>query len=67
MKGLDEIMADLYAEGRLANEATVEEIINRLEGKKNYIPSSDRARTDYSYALLTEYRKYIKDQTGNCR
>jgi hypothetical protein len=58
--GLDEIMADLYAEGRKANEDTVEEIIGRLEAAKNYIPSSDRARSDYSYTLLREYRNYIK-------
>lgn len=59
-------MGDLYTEGRQANEGTVEEIINRLEAKKNYIPSSDRARRDYAYALLKEYRKHIaerKDRT----
>jgi predicted transcriptional regulator len=61
VKGLDEIMGDLYSEGRQANEGTVEEIIKRLEAKKNYIPSSERARGDYAYALLKEYRKYIAD------
>jgi hypothetical protein len=63
--GLDETMADLYSEGRPANDETVEEIIKRLEAYKNYIPSSDRARGEYSYVLLKEYRKYIKDQTGS--
>ena len=62
VKGLGEIMADLYSEGRQANDATVEEIINRLEARKNYIPTSDRARREYAYALLKEYRKYIKDR-----
>ena len=38
---------------------TAEEIINRLEAKKNYIPSSDRTRKQYSYVLLKEYRKYV--------
>jgi len=64
MFGLDEIMADLYSEGKLANDETVEEIIKRLEAYKNYVPSSDRARREYSYVLVKEYRKYVKDQTG---
>jgi len=58
-------MADLYAEGRQPNDETVEEIINRLEAQKNYIPSSARARKDYAYVLLKEYRKYIKDRAGS--
>jgi hypothetical protein len=62
--GLDEIMADLYAEGRPANDETAEEIITRLEAVKNYIPPSDRTRKDYAYVLLKEYRKYVKDQAG---
>jgi hypothetical protein len=60
--GLDEIMDELYSEGRQANEDAAKEIMNRLEAKNNYIPSSDRARRDYAYALLKEYRKYVKDQ-----
>jgi hypothetical protein len=64
---LDEILADLYAEGRPASDETVEEIITRLEARKNYIPSSDRARRDYAYALSKEYKKYIKGRTGDTR
>jgi len=63
---LDEILAEVYSEGRQANQETVEEIINRLEAKKNYIPSSDRVRREYAYVLLEEYRKYVagrKDKT----
>ena len=63
--GLVEIMADLYAEGRPANEATAEEIIAKLEAKKNYIPSSDRVRKEFTYVLLKEYRNYIKDRAEN--
>ena len=37
--GLDDIMAELYSEGRNVTDETVEEIIKRLEAKKNYIPS----------------------------
>ena len=65
VKGLDEIMAELYSESRQADEETAEEIINRLEAKKNYIPSSDRARKEYAYVLLKEYREYIKSRTDN--
>ena len=63
---MDEILAEVYSEGRQANQETVEEIINRLEAKKNYIPSSDRVRREYAYVLLEEYRKYVagrKDKT----
>lgn len=62
--GLDETLADLYSEGRTANEETAEEMIKRLEAYKNYIPSSDRAHKEYAYLLLKEYKKYVKDQTG---
>jgi predicted transcriptional regulator len=64
---LDEILADLYSEGRQVNEETAKEIINRLEAKKNYIPSSDHARKEYAYILLKEYRKYVKDRADNNR
>ena len=60
--GLDDILAELYSEGRQANQKTAEEIINRLETKKNYIPSSDRTRREYTYILLEEYRKYVADR-----
>jgi hypothetical protein len=65
--GLDEIMADLYAEGRQANDETAEEIIKRLEAAKNYIPESDRPHKEYSYLLLKEYKKYVKEQIGKDR
>ncbi len=65
VNGLNEILADLYSEGRQANEETAEEIINRLEAKKNYIPSSDRTRKEFSYVLLKEYRKYVASRAGN--
>lgn len=61
--GLDDIMVDLYAEGRKATEETASEIIDRLEAKNNYIPSSDRVRREYVYVLLKEYRTYVKGCT----
>jgi len=60
--GLDEILADLYSEGRKADQETAEAIISRLEAKKNFVPSSDRTRREYAYILLKEYRAYIADR-----
>ncbi len=60
--GLDEILAELYAEGRKANDETAGEIIRRLEDMKNYIPESEGARREYRHVLLKEYKAYIKDQ-----
>jgi hypothetical protein len=56
-------MAELHSQGKPANDRTVEEIIEKLEARKNYIPSSERARKEYSYALLKEYRKYVKGKS----
>jgi hypothetical protein len=60
-------MAEVYAEDMQATDKTAEEIMKRLEGKKNYIPGSERVRREYAYALLREYRKYLKDRSGSGR
>ena len=65
--GLDVIMAELYAEDRKATEETAEEIIHRLEARKNYIPSSKRTHKEYAYVLLKEYRSYVKGRSGGGR
>jgi hypothetical protein len=62
VNGLVEILADLYAQGRPTSEATADEIIVRLEAQKNYIPSSERVRREYAYALLREYRTYLQER-----
>jgi len=64
---LTEILADLYSEGRQANQETAEEIINRLEAKKNHIPSSHCTRREYAYVLLKEYREYIADRKSKTK
>lgn len=64
VNGLVEIMADLYSNGRQANQEAAEEIINRLEGE-NYIPSSYLARKEYIYVLLKEYVEYIKGRDNS--
>ena len=63
--GLVEILADLYSQGRQANQETAGEIIKRLEANKNYIPSSDRTRKEFAYVLLREYREYAKGRADN--
>jgi hypothetical protein len=62
---LDEILADLYSEGRQANKETVEEIIKRLEALKNFIPSSHLTRREYAYILLKEYEEYVESRTDS--
>jgi len=58
--GLDEIMADLYAEGKQADGKTAEEILHRLEENNNYIPAS--ARREYRSVILKEFRDYVADR-----
>ncbi len=58
--GLNEVLADLYSEGREANKETGEELIKRLEERNNFIPSSSRTRREYAHLLLAEYREYIE-------
>jgi hypothetical protein len=41
--------------------------MKRLEQKKNYITGSERVRREYAYALLREYRNYLKDRSGSGR
>jgi hypothetical protein len=67
LNGLDDIMAELHAEGMKASDKTAAEIIQRLEERKNYIPGSERVRREYAYALLREYRNYLKDRSGSDR
>jgi hypothetical protein len=58
--GLNEILEELYSEGRQANPETAEQITDRLETRKNFIPSSHRTRKEYASLLLTEYREYVE-------
>jgi hypothetical protein len=60
VNGLNEILADLYSEGRQPNKETGEEILDRLEKSNNYIPPS--ARREYKSVLLKEYRDYVADR-----
>jgi HEPN domain-containing protein len=57
---LDEILTELYSEGRQPNSETAEEILDRLEKHNNYIPAS--ARREYKSVLLKEYRDYVAER-----
>jgi len=46
-------MAELYAEGAKTIDETAEEMIERLEAKKNYIPSSERGRKAVKNPLMS--------------
>jgi hypothetical protein len=63
--GLDHIMDELCSEDREVTDETAEEIIKRLAARKNYIPSSERARKEYACALLKEYKKYLRDRSDS--
>jgi len=60
-------MAELCAEGRKATDETAEAIIKKLEARNNYIPPSERIRKEYAYALLKEYRMYVKERSDSGR
>ena len=62
--GLNEILADMYAENKQVNQETAEEMVDRLS-ENNYITPSFRQQ--YCEVLLDEYRKYIKIRTDEKR
>ena len=64
VKGLDEILAQMYTENRKACGEAAKEIVRRLEEEKNFIPSSESVRREYAFVLLEEYRKYIEKRSS---
>lgn len=62
--GLNEILADMYAENRQVNQETADEMVDRLS-ENNYITPSFRQQ--YCEVLLNEYRQYVKIRTGEKR
>ena len=63
--GLDETLAELYAEGRQVDQETAKEMIKRLEAHENYIPTSEVTRREYTHLLLKEYQEYIETRSDN--
>ncbi len=53
--GLDEIMEDLYRQGKQPSESSAEEILIKAENH-NYIPSSQRHI--YKHLFMEEYRHF---------
>jgi predicted nucleic-acid-binding protein len=64
VKGLDDILAQLFAEDRKADGDTAREIIRRLKEKRNFIPSSASVLREYAFVLQEVYRKYIEDRSS---
>jgi hypothetical protein len=64
LMGLSKILAELYSEGRPVNPETGEEIMDRLEAGKNYIPPSELIRREYRHLLLKEYKEYVSSREG---
>ncbi len=60
--GLNEILSDIYDEGKEVNVNTAEEITKRLS-VKNYIAPS--AREKYCDLLMKEYKIYVDGQAKN--
>ncbi|RJR43192.1 MAG: hypothetical protein C4576_15190 [Desulfobacteraceae bacterium] len=64
VNGLTDIFSELSTEGRAANSTTADEIMNRLEARQNYIPSSEITRREYRHLLLKEYQEYLSAHAG---
>jgi hypothetical protein len=62
--GLDAVMEDLYAEGKIADETTVLEMIRRLEGNNYFSPFS---RKTYEDLFLVEYRSFYEKITAQIK
>jgi hypothetical protein len=60
--GLNEILSDMYAEGRQADGETAEEIVERLS-ENNYVTPSFKQQ--YCEVLIEEYRHYVKMKNDN--
>ena len=55
--GLDAVMEDLYREGKPASNATVLEMMERLERHNYFAPSITHI---YKSLLLEEYRRFLE-------
>jgi replicative DNA helicase len=55
--GMDAVMEDLYHQGKPADAATVEEMMDRLEEHNYFAPS---VRHIYKSLLREEYRRFLE-------
>jgi hypothetical protein len=59
--GLDTVLEAVFKEGKLADDSTAMDLINRLR-EKNYIPLSSSAEELYKKALLKEYKRFYESK-----
>jgi hypothetical protein len=59
--GLDAVLESVFKEGKLPDDLTAMELIDRLRAK-NYIPGSPSAEKLYKIALLNEYQRYYENK-----
>jgi hypothetical protein len=59
--GLDAVLESVFKEGKLPNDSTAAELIDRLR-TKNYIPGSPFVEELYRKALLKEYQRYYENR-----
>ena len=57
--GLDAVMEGSFKEGKLPDDSTAMEMINRLR-EKNYISDSSPVEELYKKALLNEYQRFCE-------
>jgi hypothetical protein len=57
--GLDTVLEAVFKEGKLPDDSTAMELINRLR-ENNYIPGSSSAEELYKKALLNEYQRFYE-------
>jgi len=62
--GLDAVMESVFKEGRLPDDSTAMELINRLR-EKNYIPGSSSIEELYKKALLNEYQRFYQKRSAS--
>ena len=62
MQGLDELLDELYEQGRRPDEADLGPELVRRARAHNYIPKA--AVHDFAQALRREYRKYADQRAG---
>jgi hypothetical protein len=64
VKGLNEALAELYAEGRPANQETADELLARLEAHGTFVPPDLVVRREYRGELLKKYTEYVEGKGG---
>lgn len=64
IRGLDEIFADLYGEGRAPDPSLKEELLQSVRAH-NYVPASSEG--EYAAAFLKEYERFYRQQQAGER